>query len=103
MNAHFKSFPTEDEARRHPYPNVSQADWDVLCEYFASDECKVKPNFVFCNFIGDEVSINCYICHSNFYVIAEKESNIQGEQEQGEDFAYLGLKIICSAPLGDGM
>ncbi|KAK9214630.1 hypothetical protein WN944_006624 [Citrus x changshan-huyou] len=39
---HFKKYATPSEARRHAYKNISQQDWDWLCNHFESDEFKRK-------------------------------------------------------------
>lgn len=38
---HFKMYATPSEGSRHAYKNISQQDWDWLCNHFESDEFKV--------------------------------------------------------------
>ncbi|XP_052296341.1 uncharacterized protein LOC102609798 isoform X1 [Citrus sinensis] len=39
---HFKKYATPSEARQHAYKNISQQDWDWLCNHFESDKFKEK-------------------------------------------------------------
>lgn len=41
LHQYYKQFKSTEEARQHPYGNVTQEDWDWLCTFFDSKYSEV--------------------------------------------------------------
>ena len=54
LHQHFKQFETVEEARLHPPDDVTQEDWDYLCNLFSLEKFKVLCifNIITCEIVN---------------------------------------------------
>lgn len=43
LHQYFKKFKTAEEARQHPYGNVTEEDWEWLCTFFENKYSEKRP------------------------------------------------------------